>query len=90
MSQPDVRAVVLRHLGRVAPELDPDTLKPDVPLRDQIDVDSMDFLNVVIGLHEELGVDIPEADYGKLGTLEATVAYLEGKLAATGPQGRGG
>lgn len=86
MSHPDIRAVVVRHLTRVAPEVDASALKPDVPLRDQIDIDSMDFLNVVIAIHEELGVDIPEADYARLSTLDGTVAYLEGKLAAGEPR----
>ena len=48
------------------PEGDYDRLKPDRPLRDQLDIDSYDFLNVIVALHERLGVDIPETDYQKL------------------------
>ena len=63
MTQDEIRAAVLRALCDVAPEADPATLAPDVSLRDQLDIDSMDFLNFLIGIHEELNVDIPEADY---------------------------
>jgi acyl carrier protein len=75
-----LKKVVLGALGDVAPELDAATLDPKRDLRDQLDLDSMDFLNFVVGLHKALGVDIPEADYRKLGTLDACVAYLAAKL----------
>jgi acyl carrier protein len=72
----ELRATVLRALGDVAPEADLASLKPDVPLRDQLDLDSMDFLNFVVALHGAVGVEIPEADYPRLATLEACVDYL--------------
>ena len=72
----DLRAVVLRALGDIAPEADLASLRPDVAFRDQLDLDSMDILNFVVGLHEALGVEIPEADYPKLATLDACVEYL--------------
>jgi acyl carrier protein len=78
----ELRSVVVRMLGRVAPELDPGALQPGVNFRDQLDLDSMDFLNFVIALHEQLGVDIPEADYGHLATLDSAVAYLSKKVAS--------
>ena len=74
-----VRATVLRVLGDIAPEADLATVRADVPLREQLDLDSMDILNFAVRLHEALGVDVPEADYGKLATLDACVAYLEGR-----------
>ncbi len=80
MTRDEIRAAVLEALGRVAPEGDYDRLKPDRPLRDQLDIDSYDFLNVVVDLHDRLGVDIPEADYQKLSTLQATVDYLAARL----------
>ena len=83
MSHLDIRAVVVGQLTRVAPEVDASALKGDVQLRDQIDIDSIDFLNFVIALHEELGVDIPEADYGELSTLDAIVGYLQARLEAS-------
>ena len=70
MTKDDIRAAVLDALSSVAPEGDYQRLKPDRPLRDQLDIDSYDFLNVVVHLHDQLGVDIPEADYQKLGTLD--------------------
>ena len=76
MNADDLRPAVLRALRRVAPEADPAALDPDVALRDQLDIDSMDFLNFLIGIHRELGVDIPEADYPRLTTLNQILAYL--------------
>jgi acyl carrier protein len=72
----DLRAAVLRVLGDVAPEADLTSLAPDVPFREQLDLDSMDILNFVVGLHAGLGVEIPEADYPRLATLDACVEYL--------------
>ena len=81
MTDDEIREIVLRALGEIAPEADPTTLEPDVSFRDQLDIDSMDFLNFAIALHEEFGVEIPEADYPKLATLDGCVEYL---AAATG------
>ena len=82
MNQADIRRALIDALSSVAPEGDYDRLKPDRPLRDQLDIDSYDFLNVVVRLHEQLGVDIPEADYQKLATLDSAVAYLAPRLSA--------
>jgi acyl carrier protein len=82
MTRDELRAAVLRVLGEIAPEADLAALRPDVPLRDQLDVDSMDLLNFVIGLHQALGVDIPEADYATLATLDSCVEYLAAARAA--------
>jgi acyl carrier protein len=82
MNPDQIRATVLAELSEVAPELEPQSLDPKAELRDQLDLDSMDFLNFVLGLHKALGVDIPEADYRKLATLDSCVAYLSAKVAA--------
>ena len=79
MTGDEIRATVLRLLGNIAPEADLTRLKPDVSVRDQLDIDSMDFLNFVIALHDTLHVDIPETDYPKIATLNDCVAYLEGR-----------
>jgi acyl carrier protein len=76
MTKDQVKEVVLRVLGRIAPEADLSQIKTNLRIRDQLDIDSMDLLNFVIGLHKELGVDIPEADYSKLVTLDGCVDYL--------------
>lgn len=72
----EVNAVVIDTLAAIAPEIDFSTLARDRPVREQIDIDSFDFLNVIIRLHERLEVDIPEADYGELATLDSAVDYL--------------
>jgi len=76
MNQDDIRVRVINTLSGIVPELDPGTLKPAVSLRDQLDIDSMDFLNFLIALHEEFGVDVPEVDAPKLGSIDACVDYL--------------
>lgn len=88
MDRNALRAAVFEALSSVAPEADPATLRGDRSLRDQLDIDSFDFLNVLIRLHDALGVEIPEADYGRVGTLDGAIAYLEAKLAPErGPAG---
>jgi acyl carrier protein len=71
-----VKETVLRILGEIAPEADPAALDPDVAFRDQLDIDSMDYLNFIIALHAEFGVEIPELDYPKLSSLSECVAYI--------------
>ncbi len=82
MTQDEIRGVVLRVLGQIAPEAELSKLKLNLRIRDQLDLDSMDVLNFVVGLHKELGVDIPEADYPKLVTLDSCVAYLGASLGS--------
>lgn len=82
MTKEEIRATVLRILGEIAPEADLNQLKPDVSFRDQLDIDSMDFLNFVIAVHHRLGVEIPELDYPKLVTLGGAITYLETKLGS--------
>ncbi|HUP33237.1 MAG TPA: phosphopantetheine-binding protein [Gaiellaceae bacterium] len=84
MTRDEVRAAILTALVEIAPEADPAALRADVDLRDQLDIDSMDFLNFVIGLHELLGVDVPERDYPQLATLDGCVDYLAARLPAAG------
>ena len=80
LTRDDIRATVLRVLGDIAPEADLAALRPDRELRDELDLDSMDILNAVIALHRALGIDIPEADYGRLATLDGAVEYLAARL----------
>lgn len=81
MKEAELRAVVIATLKTIAPELEEGDLRPDRPLRNQVDLDSMDWLNFLIGLHEKLKVDIPEADYAKLVTLGDVLDYLGRRLA---------
>jgi acyl carrier protein len=71
------RGVVLSVLTTIAPEIDPDDIRDDIMLRDQVDLDSMDWLNFLRGIHRRLHVDIPEADYASLRTLADVVGYVE-------------
>ena len=82
MSEAEVRAAVIAVLTSIAPELEEAELRPDRPLRDQIDLDSMDWLNVIVALHERLNVEIPESDYARLTTLDAVVAYIGARRPA--------
>ncbi|HVY44403.1 MAG TPA: phosphopantetheine-binding protein [Minicystis sp.] len=79
----DLRATVLDALHRIAPEVDPSTLAPDAPIRDALDLDSMDFLAFVGALHRALDVDIPERDYRQVLTVESAVEYLRRKVGAS-------
>jgi acyl carrier protein len=76
MSEEQIRQAVIAALASVAPEGDYEGLRPDRPLRDQLDIDSFDFLKVVIYLHDKLGIEIPETEYQELATLNRAVAYL--------------
>lgn len=76
MTNDEIQAVVLRVLGHIAPEADLTQLEPAADIRAELDIDSMDFLNFIIGLHKELGIEIPEADYHHLFTLAGAVDYL--------------
>ena len=71
-----IRQIIFDVLAAIAPEIEPDTILPDKPLREQVDLDSFDFLNVIIRLHEVLGIDIPESDYAELATLDGAIDYL--------------
>ena len=74
-------ATVLTMLSAIAPELEADTLDPARPLRQQVDLDSMDWLNFLVGLHERLGGNIPEADYARLVSVNDVVDYLQARMA---------
>jgi len=80
MTREAIRAAVVRALTSVAPEIDPARLDPDKEFRQEVDLDSMDVLNFVIALHAGLKIDVPEADYPKLSTLNKTVEYLAHRL----------
>lgn len=79
MTEAQIKEAVFKVLGRIAPEADLGTLDPDANVRETLDIDSFDHLNLLIGLHEELGVEIPEADYGQLTTLSEITRYLSAR-----------
>jgi acyl carrier protein len=85
MTLDEIRATALEFLAEIAPELEPATLVGDAPLRDQVDLDSMDFLNYLISVHNMLAVEIPEGDYDRVATLDGLVAYVDEALRAAPP-----
>ena len=76
MTETEVRERIFEILHRIAPEADLNRLDPNENLREALDIDSFDFLNVLIALNEKFGVNIPEADYRQVSTLKGMVAYL--------------
>ena len=80
MNEAEIRTVALSVLKSIAPEIEEDELRDDRPLRNQVDLDSMDWLNFLLGLHRELKVEIPEADYAHLDTLNDVTAYLRQRI----------
>jgi acyl carrier protein len=79
MTEAEIKCAIFAGLRGVAPESDPASLRPDDKIRETLEIDSFDFLNFLIALHGKLGVEIPEADYGKLTTLDEMVRYLSAK-----------
>lgn len=82
MDERTLRKTALEILQSIAPEVEPEGIQPGRPLRNQVDLDSMDWLNFLVALHERLEVEIPEADYARLVTLDDVVKYLSAKLGA--------
>jgi acyl carrier protein len=76
MSTDEARAIVARLLHGIAPEIDLADVDPRAHLQEALDIDSMDFLNLVTALHDETGIDVPERDYPQVATIDGFVAYL--------------
>jgi acyl carrier protein len=81
MDEQELLAGVMAELTSIAPEVNPAGLERARLLREQVDLDSMDWLNFLIGLHSRFKVDMPESDYARLRTLDDLIAYLRAKLA---------
>lgn len=80
MTDEQIKETIFRIMGEIAPEADFDDLEPDENMRKALDIDSYDFLNFIIGLNDELGVEIPEADYGQLVSLSDIIQYLSAQI----------
>ena len=76
MNENDLRAVVLDVLGQIAPEADLADLDPSSQLQEELDLDSINFIDFVSGLHDRTGVDIPERAYPEVATLDGCLRYL--------------
>ena len=75
-----IRGKILDAIYRIAPETDPKAIDPDLPLRDQVDLDSMDFFNLLISVEKGFGIYIAETDYQQFTTLRKCVDYVRAKL----------
>ena len=82
MDKEQVKQVVLDIIAEIAPDEDLSDVKPDVRLRDQLDLDSMDFLDIVMELRKKHGIEVPEADYRELESLDSSAEYLFPKFEA--------
>ena len=79
----DARTAIRDALAGIAPEADLDALPPDADLQEELDLDSMDFLNFLIALGERTGVRVPESDYASVRTFDGCVRYLDARLEPT-------
>jgi acyl carrier protein len=84
MTREEIRDAVLRALAGIAPEADLARLDADAPIRDQLDVDSIDFMRFLIAVTEQLHVEIPESEYPRVATVNGCVAYLASHLPQAG------
>ena len=84
MTKEDIKQVVLDIIADIAPDEDLSNIKPDVRLRDQMQLDSMDFLDIVMELRKQHGIEVPEADYVQLASLDSCAEYLHPKFEAKG------
>ena len=80
MKREDLATRVLALVTEIAPDVDPASVIAGIDFRDQFDFDSMDTLNFAIALHRELGVEVPEAEYSRLASLDKCVAYLADRV----------
>lgn len=80
MTDAEIKEIVFNGLRQIAPEADPAALPPDENIREALDVDSYDFLQFLIAISEQTGVEIPEADYAKVFTLAGLFSYLSAAL----------
>ncbi|MBK6687148.1 MAG: acyl carrier protein [Deltaproteobacteria bacterium] len=82
MTENEVSKLILDIIHDIAPDEDLSDVKPEVRLRDQLDLDSMDFLDIVMELRKRHQIEVPEAEYMELSTLAGCVKYLRPKFEA--------
>lgn len=81
MTHQKVKEIIIEIISNIAPDEDLSNIKSDVPLRDQLDLDSMDFLDIVMELRKKHNIEVPEADYPRLASLDSCAEYLSPKFA---------
>ena len=82
MEKAEIRGEILDILSEIAPDEDLSNLKDDVSFREQMELDSMDFLDIVMELRKRHGIEVPEADYTQLASLDSCADYLTPKFQA--------
>ena len=80
MTSDEIRAILLKCLTDVAPDIADEEFAEDADLRDELDLDSMDILRWVQGIHKALGVEIPEEDYGRIASFEDAISYVAARV----------
>lgn len=80
MTESELQQLLQEGLARIAPEADFGELGPEQNIREELDIDSFDFLNFLIGINEKLGVEIPEQDYEKLTSMQQITTYLMARI----------
>ncbi len=81
MNREELARRVLELVTEIAPDVEAATVIPGIDFRDQFDFDSMDTLNFAIALHRELGIEVPEADYARLASLDKCLDYLAPRVS---------
>lgn len=80
MTKEQIKATVLEIIAQIIPDEDLSNLKGSIPIREQVELDSMDFLDIIMELRKRYGIEVPENDYVQLATLDGSVAYLEPRM----------
>jgi len=80
VNRDELRKALLGCLSRIAPEADVAALRPGERLRDQVDLDSVDWMNFLVGVHAAVGIDVPDADAARLTTLDQLIDYCAARL----------
>lgn len=81
MTREKIRSIIVEVISQILPDEDLSNLRGDIRIRDQIELDSMDFLDIIMELRKRYGVEVPEDDYIQLATLDGAVVYLEPRMA---------
>jgi acyl carrier protein len=80
MTKEQIKDTILEIIAQIIPDEDLSNLKGDTPIREQVELDSMDFLDIIMELRKRYGIEVPEDDYMQLNTLDSSVAYLEPRM----------
>jgi acyl carrier protein len=80
MTKEQIKSILVEIVAEIIPDEDLTNLKDDIPIREQVELDSMDFLDIVMELRKRYGIEVPEDDYIHLATLDSSIAYLEPRM----------